>query len=109
MSASLIASHLVTAMLLMAGAGVLLAAEQVVEIRDYQFSPKILKIKLGDTVRWVNREKRTSHSVFFPQLSLESERMFPDESWTRRFEEAGSFPYRCGPHPEMSGQIEVSE
>lgn len=111
MSASLNARHLATAMILVAGAGALplSAAEQVVEIRDYQFWPKTLQIKVGDTVRWVNREKRTSHSVLFPVLSLESERLFPDESWTRRFAAAGSYPYRCGPHPEMSGQIEVSE
>lgn len=109
MCASLTASHLATATILMVGAGVLLAAEQVVEISGYQFQPRILQIKTGDTVRWINREKRTSHSVLFPSLSLESERMFPDESWTRRFDAAGSYPYRCGPHPEMSGQIEVSE
>lgn len=111
MSVSLTARHLATATILMAGAGVLplRAAEQLVEISGYQFQPRVLQIKVGDTVRWVNREKRTSHSVLFPSLSLESERMFPDESWTRRFDAAGSYPYRCGPHPEMSGQIEVSE
>lgn len=111
MSASLIARHLATATLLLAGAGALplCAAEQVVEISGYQFQPRIVQIKAGDTVRWVNREKRTSHSILFPALSLESERLFPDESWTRRFDTAGSYAYRCGPHPEMSGQIEVSE
>lgn len=109
MNASLTASHLATATLLMAGAGVLLAAEQVVEISGYQFQPRILQVKVGDTVRWVNREKRTSHSILFPALSLESARLFPDESWTRRFDAAGRYDYRCGPHPEMSGQIEVSE
>lgn len=94
-----------TAMFL--GAGVS-AEEHVVEIRDNQFQPKELRIKVGDTVRWVNREKRTSHSVLFKgNPSLESERLFPEESWGKRFESKGSYPYTCGPHPEMLGGIEV--
>lgn len=109
MSASLVVRYLATTAIWMAGAGVLAAAEQVVDISNYQFQPRMLQIKVGDTVRWVNREKRTSHSILFPALSLESERLFPDESWTRRFDVVGSYPYRCGPHPEMFGQIEVSE
>ncbi len=109
MRTSLKASGLATATIMMAGAGALWAAEQVVEIRDYKFQPQTVRIKPGDSVRWINREKRTSHSVLFPGSLLESERLFPDESWTRRFDAAGSYSYRCGPHPEMSGQIEVSE
>lgn len=80
------------------------AAEHVVEIRDYRFQPQVLRIKAGDTVRWVNREKRTSHSVLL-QGQPESERLFPDESWTRAFDTNGTFEYRCGPHPEMTGTI----
>jgi plastocyanin len=38
---------------------------------------------------------------------LESERMFPEDTWSRTFDTAGSYPYRCGPHPEMEGKIDV--
>lgn len=94
----------------MAAADPLLAAEHVVEIRAYQFQPPSLRIQPGDTVRWINREKRTSHSVLFKgETTLESERFFPDESWSRRFDVPGTYPYTCGPHPEMSGLIEVTE
>ncbi len=104
------ANVLTLASIMMAGAGASWAAEQVVEIRDYKFQPQTVRIKPGDSVRWINREKRTSHSVLFKGGAVaESERLFPDESWVRRFEAAGSYPYNCGPHPEMSGQIEVSE
>lgn len=72
------------------------------------YTPKVLKIKPGTTVEWVNDEKRTSHSVFFEQEGLaESDRMFPGESWKRTFDKPGIYPYRCGPHPEMTGTIEV--
>ena len=87
-------------------------AQQVVEVRieNYKFVPAEISIKLGDSVRWVNREKRTSHSVVFPaENGLESERMFPDESWLRRFDKAGRYDYHCGPHPEMKGSVVVAE
>lgn len=81
-----------------------------VSIADYRFQPAEVRIKSGDTVRWINREKRTSHSVLFPgETSLESERLFPDESWERTFPTAGSFPYHCGPHPEMTGTVIVAD
>jgi plastocyanin len=85
------------------------AAETVeVQIRDYRFEPATVQVRPGDTVRWVNGEKRTSHSVLFegPQ-GMESERLFPGESWSRRFDQPGRHPYRCGPHPEMEGVVEV--
>lgn len=85
--------------------------QQTVEviIQEYRFEPKEVRIRVGDTVKWLNREKRTSHSVVFPvEQGGESERFFPDESWQRRFNAPGRFPYHCGPHPEMTGLIEVS-
>ena len=79
-----------------------------VSVAEYRFQPPILTIKVGDTVRWINREKRTSHSLVFPEEGgRESERIFPDESWSRIFEQSGRYPYTCGPHPEMKGVIVV--
>lgn len=86
------------------------AAQQTVEvtIQEYRFEPAELRIKSGDTVKWVNREKRTSHSVLFPaENGLESERLFPQESWQRTFSLPGSYRYRCGPHEEMHGLVIV--
>lgn len=88
------------------------AAQTVAEvgIAGYKFEPVEVSIKVGDSVRWTNHEKRTSHSVLFPaEGGLESERMFPDESWVRRFEKPGRYDYHCGPHPEMKGVVVVGE
>jgi plastocyanin len=81
-----------------------------VEIRDYRFEPAELNIRVGTVVRWVNRERRTSHSIRFdaPEIG-ESERLFPDESWEWRFDAPGVFAYGCGPHPEMRGSVTVTE
>lgn len=81
----------------------------VVDIRDYKFMPQVVTIKAGTTVRWTNSEKRTTHSVqFLGPEGLESERLFPGDSWERTFHKPGSYPYTCGPHPEMKGGIEVT-
>lgn len=87
------------------------SAETVtVEIQNYTFIPADVKIHPGDSVRWINKEKRTSHSVLFAgEGGLESERMFPDESWQRRFDRVGRYDYSCGPHPEMKGVVVVAE
>lgn len=86
------------------------AAQQtvVVTIAEYKYTPAEVRIKAGDTVKWVNNEKRTSHSVLFSaENGLESERMFPGEVWERRFPIPGRYEYTCGPHPEMKGVVHV--
>lgn len=90
----------------------LAVAGEVVEVSvaKMQFSPQRVKIKPGTTVKWVNNEKRDNHSIFFEKEGLpESERFFPGESWQRSFEKPGVYPYVCGPHPQMTGVVEVAE
>lgn len=79
-------------------------------IRDYQYQPAELTVQAGTTVKWINDEKRVSHSIRFtgPE-GFESERIFPGEAWERTFDQPGSYPFSCGPHPEMHGIITVSE
>jgi plastocyanin len=86
------------------------SAQQTVEvvIQNYRFEPAEVRVRVGDTVRWTNQEKRTSHSVLFSsEQGGESERFFPQESWQRRFDAPGMYPYSCGPHPEMKGVVVV--
>jgi len=80
-----------------------------VSIEKMEFVPQYLKIHAGTTVTWINREKRNNHSVFFQKEGLpESDRLFPGESWQRTFDKPGMYPYLCGPHPEMTGTVEVA-
>lgn len=80
-----------------------------IAVEKYMFTPSELTIRKGETVTWINREKRVSHSVVFLGSGEESERFFPDERWSRRFDTPGRYEYRCGPHPEMLGTIVVAE
>ena len=79
-----------------------------VEIIKYKFIPQELTIKAGQTVRWTNNEKRQYHSVWFEKAGdPEPAYFFPGETYERKFDKPGVYPYRCGPHPEMTGTITV--
>jgi plastocyanin len=87
-----------------------LAQSVEVGIKDYKYDPPELKVKAGTAVKWVNLEKRASHSILFTGPGgFESDRIFPGESWQRVFDKPGTYVYTCGPHPEMKGKIEVTE
>lgn len=86
----------------------------LVIIQDFKFIPQKITIKRGQKIRWENREKRQYHSVWFKALGEPEpeDYMFPDDesfAYTREFKQSGTFPYRCGPHPEMTGIVEVIE
>ncbi len=84
---------------------------QLVIIKDYKFIPQEITIQKGQVIRWENREKRQYHSVWFEALDEEEpeDYLFPEDYYEREFNQTGSFSYRCGPHPEMTGVIRVTE
>ena len=84
----------------------------VVLMYKYTFCPERIEVPLGSTVRWVNVDKRTSHSTWFRDAGQpESDRLFPEESAEQTFEVPGEFDYLCGPHWEshdMIGKVVVT-
>lgn len=84
----------------------------VVKLYKYTFCPSNLTVKPGTTVRWVNVDRRTSHSVWLKQANTkESERFFPEEQWSFTFASPGKYPYLCGPHwkqENMYGHVTVT-
>lgn len=80
-------------------------------IEGYKFIPEEVTIQQGQAIRWENQEKRQYHSVWFETLDEEEpeDYLFPEDVYEREFNQIGSFPYRCGPHPEMTGIVRVTE
>ncbi len=79
-----------------------------IDIQKFKFIPQEVTVKAGTKIIWVNKEKRQYHSVWFEQLGEpEPEYFFPDETYERNFDTPGTFPYRCGPHPKMTGVVHV--
>lgn len=83
----------------------------VVIIKKFKFIPQEITIKRGQKIRWVNREKRQYHSVWFEALGEEEpeDYLFSGDTYDREFKKVGTFPYRCGPHPKMTGTVRVIE
>lgn len=85
----------------------------VVKMYKYRFCPENLSVPVGTTVRWVNVDKRTSHSVILSDEGIaESDRLFPEEAFEFTFLTAGPpQSYLCGPHwetQEMIGRVTVT-
>lgn len=85
----------------------------IVKMYKYKFCPENLSVPVGTTVRWVNVDKRTSHSVILKEEGVpESDRLFPEENFEFTFLSAGPTQnYLCGPHwetQEMIGMITVT-
>ncbi|CUK17563.1 Plastocyanin precursor [Ruegeria denitrificans] len=79
---------------------------EVVLMYRYNFCPVELTVKAGTTVRWVNVDKRTSHSVLLKDGSEpESDRLFPEETVDLTFLAPGPQDYLCGPHWETQNMI----
>lgn len=82
----------------------------VVTMYKYNFCPAQITVPVGTTVRWVNVDKRTSHSVKVG-AEPESDRAFPEEQIEFTFLVPGDQDYLCGPHWEtqkMIGMVTVT-
>jgi plastocyanin len=79
----------------------------IVMMHKYTFCPPQVTVKQGMSVRWVNVDKRTSHSVWFKEQGKdESGRLFGEEKTEMKFDlPPGKYPYLCGPHWKQEGMI----
>ncbi len=78
-----------------------------VEIEDFAFSPQVLTVKQGTTVRWKN-EDNTPHTVT-GSGGLDSGTLDYDESYSHTFTGTGTFNYHCDFHSNMTGAVIVTE
>jgi plastocyanin len=82
------------------------------------FSPKEIKVKVGDTVTWTNNDN-TIHTVI-SGTGLSDANKGKDfdsglsaltttgKTYSHQFTKAGDFPYFCELHPAMIGKVDVS-
>ena len=75
-----------------------------VEIRDQQFVPEIVTIRIGGTVSWVNMDS-VKHRVV--GLGFNSGVLNPGDSFSYKFTEAGIYAYSSEFYPAARGQIIV--
>jgi plastocyanin len=79
-----------------------------VEIVDpWVFQPYSLEVPAGATVTWVNKTDM-AHTVTGDDLAFDDSGLIePGDSFRQTFDKPGTYRYRCGPHPDMTGVIVV--
>lgn len=87
------------------------AETHTVKMLKFKFVPEEITIKAGDTIRWINVERRQYHTIWFKELGeKETAELFPEEFFEKTFDTSGDYPYLCGPHWEkrdMKGVVHV--
>lgn len=93
--------------------------EVVVQIIGNSFYPKVIDIKPGTKVTWVNEDVFSYMEGEFSGIhnvvatsgpdNFASPLMAHGESFSHTFEEVGEYEYMCTPHPYMEGIVRVSE
>ena len=76
-----------------------------VHIDNFVFQPAELKIKVGTTVTWTNRDD-IPHTVVSAG-KFRSKAMDTENSFSFTFASAGDYKYFCSLHPHMTGMIKV--
>ena len=76
-----------------------------VHIDNFVFQPAELKIKVGTTVTWTNRDD-IPHTVVSAG-KFRSKTLDTDDKFTFTFTNAGDYKYFCSLHPHMTGMIKV--
>lgn len=80
--------------------------EPKVTLKNFAFSPNVLRVKAGTKVVWTN-EDIAGHTVTGDTGVFGSKILGQGKSFERVFSEKGSFSYHCEPHPSMTGTIIV--
>ena len=82
------------------------AAEIVVKIDNFSFSPNAITIPVGTTVRWTNADD-IPHTIVSDDKVFKSKALDTDDQFTYTFTKPGTYSYFCGLHPKMTGKIVV--
>ena len=77
-----------------------------VKIDNFSFGPNELKVAVGTTVTWTNRDD-IPHTVVSNDGVFKSKVLDTDEKYSFTFSKAGAYPYFCSIHPKMTGTVVV--
>jgi plastocyanin len=91
-----------------AAAGSACAADHVVVIDGMAFTPKVVAVRPGDTVTWVNKDL-FAHNVTSSAAGIRSGDLQPGQRWRHTVRQGESFDYLCTLHPVMAGRVEAFE
>jgi len=75
-------------------------------IKDFMFTPMSVTVKAGATVSWVNMDDEP-HTVVSDTGLFRSSGLDTNETYSYRFDKAGTYHIACSIHPRMVATIVV--
>ena len=76
-----------------------------VQARDLRFQPQAIQVKPGTTVTWSFEDGAVAHDVKGDGFSSPVRK---SGTFTHRFDQAGTFQFRCSLHANMTGRVVVA-
>jgi plastocyanin len=76
----------------------------VVNIQNFSFQPSSVTVAVGGAVTWTNQDN-TPHTATGNGISTGT--LNRGQSGSATFSRAGTYPYQCSIHPNMTGQVVV--
>jgi plastocyanin len=80
-------------------------SDNTIRIKSLAFDRENISVHVGSTVRWVNLDS-VPHRIVFED-GADSTVLAASQSWSRKFDEAGTYKYSCTIHPTMQGTVMV--
>lgn len=78
-----------------------------VEMKDFSFSPQMLRVKVGTKVTWTNNDSVPHTITSDSDGVLGSSTISPRNSFAFTFTKVGITNYHCSIHPMMKGVVIV--
>jgi plastocyanin len=76
-------------------------------IQGMAFSPSSITVSSGTTITWTNKDGM-DHSVTSNTSIFDSGPISNNGTYSHTFNTAGTFPYHCMVHPDMTGTVTVN-
>ena len=77
-----------------------------VTIQSFAFSPSTITVSVNTTITWTNKDA-ASHTVTSTTGVFDSGLISTNGTYSHTFNTAGTFPYICTVHPNMTATVVV--
>jgi plastocyanin len=83
--------------------------QNTIEIKDFAFNPKVITVKSGEKITWINRDEEPHTVVSVEKQFKKSSALDTDQEFTVIAGAPGTYTYFCSVHPKMTGTIVVEK
>jgi plastocyanin len=84
------------------------APAATVDIQNFTFAPADVTAKVGETVGWTNADS-TAHTATLDDNACDTGNIAQNATAGLVFDAAGTYPYHCKIHPNMTATITITE